>query len=414
MRILQCNSFHYLRGGAERCFLDLSDLLRAHGHEVAPFCMAHEKNWPTPYADYFFSSIDFPSMLQDNGLTGKLKVAERVIYSREARRNIERLIKDFQPDIAHVHGIAHETSPSILPALKAAGIPIVQTLHDYKLLCPNTNFANQDGICEACKGHHYYNVVRHRCKRGSLGASVLASLEMYTHKWLKIYESNVDLFITPSRFLKEKALEYGVKNPIVQLPNFIKIDQIQPRSTPENYFVYSGRLVAVKGVRTLLAAMRAVPQSHLYIAGSGELEPELKDYVRQHNLTNVTFLGHLGTDALMTLMQNAQFIVTPSEWYENYPMAVLEAQACATPVLGANIGGIPEIVIDGETGLLFETGNVDHLTTQIHYLLEHRDEAIRMGQAGRERVAHYNHPDYHYAKTMEVYQQLIKNPLGTL
>jgi glycosyltransferase involved in cell wall biosynthesis len=257
-------------------------------------------------------------------------------------------------------------------------------------------------------------VVRHRCKRGSLAASVLAGVEMYTHKWLEIYERNVDLFITPSQFLKDKALEYGVENPIVHLPNFIKVDQIQPCSEPENYFVYSGRLVAVKGVRTLLAAMRAVPQSHLYIAGSGELEPELKEYVHRHHLTNVTFLGHLDTEALMTLVQRAQFVVAPSEWYENYPMAVLEALACATPVIGARIGGIPEIVIDGETGLLFESGNVDQLAAQIRYLLEHRDEAIRMGQAGRARVAHYNHPDYHYEKTLEVYQQLVKNPTGTV
>lgn len=412
LRILQCNSFHYLRGGAERCFLDLSALLTSHGHEVIPFCMAHEKNLPSPYADYFFSAMDFPVMMREKGLWGKAKVAERVIYSLEAKQQLERLIHDVRPDIAHIHGIAHETSPSILPVLKKAGIPVVQTLHDYKLLCPNTNFANQHGVCEACKGHHYYNVVRYRCKRDSLAASILAGVEMYTHKLLQIYEKNVDIFITPSQFLKDKAREHGIKNKIVQLPNFIEVERIQPYYEPENYFVYCGRLVAVKGVRTLLAAMRDLGQSHLYIAGTGDLEPELQAYVRQHQINNVTFVGHLGTEPLLQLIQRAQFMVAPSEWYENYPMSVLEALACGTPVIGANIGGIPEIVVDGQTGLLFEPGNVAQLREKIVYLLQHRDQAIQMGRNGRAQVAQINHPHYHYEKTMEVYQQLMKKPVS--
>lgn len=170
------------------------------------------------------------------------------VRSATPKQKIERLIKDLRPDIAHIHGIAHETSPSILPVLKQADYPIVQTLHDYKLLCPNTNFTNRLGVCEACKGHRYYNVVRYRCKHESLAASLLAGIEMYTHKLLQIYENNVDLFITPSQFLKNKVHEYGIRNPVVQLPNFIDVEKIQPYSNPENYFVYCGRLVALKGI----------------------------------------------------------------------------------------------------------------------------------------------------------------------
>ena len=143
MKILMCNSFYYLRGGSERCFFDLMALLRSNGHEVIPFSMHHERNEPTPYDEYFLSAIDFPSMLgKDSSLGDKFTVMERVIYSREARRKIKKLIADTRPDIAHIHGIASETSPSILPALKTAGIPIVQTLHDYRLICPNTSFVS--------------------------------------------------------------------------------------------------------------------------------------------------------------------------------------------------------------------------------------------------------------------------------
>ncbi|MEZ4620953.1 MAG: glycosyltransferase [Caldilineaceae bacterium] len=385
MRILMCNSFYYLRGGAERCFFDLMALLEERGHEVIPFSMAHPNNFPSPYDEHFVSYMDFPTQLAgEAGLTGKLAVAERVIFSREARAKIRRLIEATKPDIAHIHGIAHETSPSILGPIKAAGIPIVQTLHDYKLLCPNTSFVAQGQICESCKGHTYYNVVRQRCKRGSLSASLLAAVEMYVHKTFQLYERHVDTFISPSRFLQEKVAEFGIRNPVVNIPNFLHVDTIVPDYEPEDYFVYSGRLVDVKGIWTLMRAMRTVQRSHLYIAGHGELEAPLRAYVAEHSMQNVTFVGHLNTDALMTLVRQARFAVAPSEWYENYPMSVLEAMACGTPVIGAAMGGIPEIVRDGENGLLFAAGNVDELTAKIHYLLDNPENS---GCDGTQRAS---------------------------
>lgn len=408
MRILMCNSFFYLRGGAERCFFDLIALLEEHGHTVIPFCMDHPQNLPSPYADYFISYMDFPSHLaKEAGLAGKLAVAERVIYSREAKAKVQRLIEATKPDIAHIHGIAHETSPSILGAIKAAGIPIVQTLHDYKLLCPNTNFVAQGQLCEACKGHHYYNVARLRCKRGSLSASLLAAVEMYTHKALQLYERHVDLFISPSQFLQTKVAEFGIRNPVVHIPNFLHVHSIVPDYTADDYFVYSGRLVDVKGVKTLVEAMGQVQRSHLYIAGHGELEAPLRDYVRAQGITNVTFLGHLSTPALLDLVKRARFAVVPSEWYENYPMSVLEALACGTPVIGAAIGGIPEIVADGVNGLLFPSGNRAELAAKINYLLDHPDLAIAMGRNGRQQVEAVNAPQSHYERTIEIYEQLV-------
>jgi glycosyltransferase involved in cell wall biosynthesis len=409
MKVLLCNSFYYLRGGSERCFFDLAELLEAHGHEVIPFSMADPRNRPSDYADYFISHVDFPSRLgPGSSLRDKLQAAGRVIYSREARAKIERLIAATRPDIAHVHGIAHETSPSILPALKQAGIPVVQTLHDYKLLCPNTSFVSHGAVCERCKGHRYYNVVRHRCKRGSLAASVLAGTEMAVHKLLQIYERNVDVFITPSAFLQAKLVEYGIRTTSVNVPNFIHFDRFEPCYTPENYFIYVGRLVHLKGVHTLLEAMRFVQGSHLYIAGRGEQEDELRAYVQAHGLTNVTFLGHLGLDHLVPLVQRALFSVVPSEWYENYSMTVIESLACGTPVVGADIGGIPEQVRDGQTGLLFEPGNARQLAEKIRWMLAHREQAREMGRNGRLQVERVNHPQVHYEQTVAIYQGLLQ------
>ncbi len=407
MKILMCNSFHYLRGGAERCFLELSSLLTRQGHTVIPFCMTDERNLPSEYAPYFVSHIDFPTELQKRGIGAKLKVAERVIYSREAQQQIKTLIAAVQPDIAHIHGIAHETSPSILPALQQAGIPVVQTLHDYKLLCPNTTFVSNDQVCESCSGHRYYNVIRKRCKRGSLGASLLAGVEMYAHKLTQIYEKNVDTFISPSDFLRRKVSEAGIRNPVVHIPNFIDVEQFQPCYEPENHFVYCGRLTSVKGITTLIKAMHAVKDSHLYVAGRGEQDAALRAYVQENKLQNVTFLGHLDTPELISLVQRAQFMVTPSEWYENYPMSVLEALACGTPVIGTTMGGIPELVRDGVSGALFEAGNVEALAATINHFLQHRDATIEMGRNGRRQIEEQNNPDLHYAQTMQLYQAVL-------
>lgn len=407
MKILMCNTFHYLRGGADRCFLDMIALLEAQGHEVIPFCMHHQKNLPSPYESYFVTEVDFPSLLSGSGIGGKLKVLERVVYSREAKRQIERLIEDTKPDIAHVHGIAHELSPSILPAIKQAGIPIVQTLHDYKLVCPNTNFVTQNRVCEACFGRRYYNVVRHRCKRNSLPASVLAGVEMYTHKAMQIYEKNVDTFISPSRFLKEKVAQHGIENQIVNIPNFLHLDRYVPNFEGENYFIFFGRLVETKGVRTLLEAMRQVKGADLYIAGTGELMPELKAYKEMHQLDHVHFLGFLSQDKLMPLLKNARFAVVPSEWYENYSMAILESMASGTPVVGAKIGGIPELVIEGETGVLFESGNANQLAQRINELLAEPEKTAVFAKNSRRFVEETNNPDRFYRSTMALYETLV-------
>lgn len=413
MRVLMCNSFLYLRGGAERCALDLSALLAAHGHEVIPFAMEHERNVPSEYTPYFVSSVDFPSKLQGNSsLASNMQVLERVIYSHEAKRKIEALIARTKPDIAHIHGIAHEVSPSILDALKSAGVPIIQTLHDYKLLCPNTSFVSQGAVCERCKGHRYYNVVLRRCKRDSLAASLLAGLEMYMHKLMQIYEKNVDLFITPSEFLKQKVAEYGIRNPVVHLPNFVDLERFHPADDVDDYFVYVGRLVDVKGIRTLFEAMRSVRQARLFIVGEGEMGEELRQFAQQHDLSHIRFLGHLPTHELVPIVQRAAFMVVPSEWYENYPMSVLEALACGTPVIGSRIGGIPELVRDGQTGLLFEPGNAAELAAKIQFLLDHPQQAAEMGRAGRRQVEQANHPQHHYQQTMAIYQQLVQQKAG--
>lgn len=408
MKILMVNSFNYMRGGGERCFFDLSDLLRSHGHEVIPFCMDHPRNFPSEFSDSFVSYMDFPTELGKPGVGPKLRVLERVLYSREARRKIEALIEKVKPDIVHIHGFIHEMSTSILPAMKSAGLPVVQTLHDYKIVCPNTSFVSHGHICEACKGGKYYNMTRYRCKRGSLSASLLASVEMYFHEAFRLYEPNIDLFISPSQFLADKVVEHGVKTPITVIPNFVQPDSFQAVYESGNYFIYAGRLAREKGIRTLLSAVqRLETDAELVIAGSGELEQDLRQFARINNLTNVRFAGHLNTTELSALMQRAVCTVVPSEWYENYSMTVIESLACGTPVVGARIGGIPEQVTHGVNGLLFESGDAADLAEQMQRLLDNRAEALEMGRIGRERIELINGPIAHYDQTVAAYRSIL-------
>jgi glycosyltransferase involved in cell wall biosynthesis len=376
--------------------------------------MDHPNNFPSDYSEHFVSYMDFPTELRRPGLGAKANVLERVLYSREARRKVETLVAETRPDLVHIHGFIHEMSTSILPALKRAGLPVVQTLHDYKIVCPNTTFVSQEEVCERCRGHRYYNIVLHRCKRDSLMASVLAGAEMYFHELFRLYMPNVDLFISPSLFLADKVREHGVRKPIETIPNFINPEQFHPSYDPENYFLFAGRLVRTKGILTLLEAMRSVKTTaELRIAGSGELEEELRAYARAYGLNNVRFVGHLNTEQLTRTMQRALFTVVPSEWYENYSMTVIESLACGTPVIGATIGGIPEQVRDGVNGLLFESGNAAQLAEKLQYLLDRRELAIEMGRAGRRQTETINGPAAHYEQTMRVYERLVPGHAAT-
>jgi glycosyltransferase involved in cell wall biosynthesis len=228
---------------------------------------------------------------------------------------------------------------------------------------------------------------------------------MYIHKLLQLYERNVDVFVAPSRFLQQKMLEYGIRNEVHFLPNFINIDEFIPCYEPSNYFVYAGRLVDIKGVPTLLRALRELPSAHLYIIGEGEIEPALRDQARQYGLEHVTFTGHLSTAELLPLVQRAAFMVFPSEWYENCPMTVLESFACGTPVIGARIGGTTELIDDRRTGLLFEPGNAQELVSKIRFMLDRPEQAIIMGQNARRQVEAFNSPTHHYQQIFALYER---------
>lgn len=411
MKVLQVDKFYFIKGGAERYMFELSQLLKAHDHTVIPFSMKHPLNFSTPYARFFVENIDF----HPNSLLGSLvngyKTAKRLFYSVESRRKIERLIQQNLPDIAHLHMIEHQISPSILDSLKRYSIPIVQTVHQYKLICPNYLLFNplRGEICEKCIEGRYFRAFLSRCHKNSLLQSGLVALETYLHRFLRIYEK-VDIFLAPSHFMRKKLIEGGIPPQKVRhLFYTLNLNEYPCQPSYENYFVYYGRLSAEKGLFTLLKAVEKVRGVKLLIIGDGPLRESLVRVVKQRNLTpKVEFCGYMGKEEIKGIVGRAKFVVVPSEWYENSPLVIYESFSMGKPVIGSRIGGIPELVDQDVNGLLFEPGHPEDLAEKIQLLWETPVERIReYGRAAREKAEKEFSPQVHYQRLLSVYEELL-------
>ncbi|RKY92998.1 glycosyltransferase family 1 protein [candidate division KSB1 bacterium] len=409
MKILMVDKFYFIKGGAERYLFELSEILKLHGHRVIPFSMKHASNYPTEYENFFVENIDFNSDSSFN-LLNNIKIAGRVIYSFTARKRIETLINQEKPDLAHIHMIDHQLSPSILHSFRKYNIPVIQTVHQYKLVCPNYLLYNpySKRICEKCLKGAYYHPIIEKCHKNSRLAGLLLATESYFHKLLQTYRKNVNIFHVPSKFMGLKLKEAGIdNNKIEHLFYTIKIGDYSPHYDSSDYFLYYGRLYKEKGILTLLAAMTKVVSSKLLIVGEGPQEKELKTFVLNNKLNNVEFIGLKRGGELKSLVSNAKFVVVPSEWYENSPLVIYESFALGKPVIGSNIGGIPELIDDNVNGLIFEPGNSDELADKINFLLDRPKLITDYGKRAREKAEKDFSPEPHYEKMLEKYQRLL-------
>lgn len=401
MKILLVNKFFYPKGGAEISFFETAKLLKSKGHEVIFFAMEHPDNFSSRYAKYFVSKVDFN---ETGSILTKLNAAGRVLYSFEAKRKVRNLIEDERPDIVYLNNIYHQISPSILHTFKKWNLPVVMSLHDYKMVCPTYSMLANGRLCEKCREGKYYWCLINRCTKNSYLKSALNVLEMYLHhKILHIYNL-VDVFISPSLFLKEKIREMGFKGEVIYLSNFVKLEDFEPSyHYKEESIIYFGRLSQEKGLFTLIEAVRK-KDIKLKIIGDGPLREELERKVKEGRLDNVFFTGYKQGKELKEEVRKSMFVVLPSEGYENNPRTVIEAFALGKPVIGARTGGIPELVRDGETGLTFELGNAEDLRDKIGYLINSRDRISEMGREARKFVEKELNPEKHYEKLMEIYR----------
>lgn len=407
MKILFVNKYYHPSGGPEKVILQSKQRLESHGDKVVLFSMQHPKNLATPYSRYFVCNADYNG---SSSFIDKTRMALNMFYSLEAKKKMELLLDEEKPDIAHLHNIYHQISPSILPVLKKRGIPVVMTLHDFKLLCPNYTFLRDGDPCESCEGKHFYKAVIHKCVKDSYWKSLVCSLEMYFHRFLKIYQDCVDAFITLSEFSRDRFIKYGIpEKKLFLLTNSMQLPSNGKEKNLGEYILFLGQLSEKNGVSTLVKAMEKTKDVPLVVAGEGELQPDLKEFVREKNLDNVTFAGFLSGTKLEQMMENSMFTVFPAICYHNCPMSVLESFAYGKSVIGSKLGSIPELIEDGINGLLFEPKNVNELAEKIKYLYHRPLLAEKMGIAAREKVEEKYSEEEYYRKLLGLYDSLIKN-----
>jgi glycosyltransferase involved in cell wall biosynthesis len=401
--LLSINNHYYRRGGADIVFLEQNRLLEETGWRVAPFAMHHRENMDTPWSQYFVDEIEFGARYS---MGEKLVRVPKVIYSLEARRKLERLLGAVHADVAHAHNIYHRISPSVLSLLKRRGIPTVLTLHDLKLVCPVHSMYRDGAVCERCKHGAVYNAMLHRCLKHSLSLSSLITVESAVHRLLGCYTDNVDRFVVPSRFYLEKFAEWGWdRAKFVHIPNFVDVERLEPDFTVGRAFLYFGRLVPEKGLNTLIRAS-VQAQVPLWLAGTAPEETQVRKLAQDLG-ADVRFLGYQSGAALHELVRSARATVLPSEWYENAPLSVMESYALGTPVIGAAIGGIPELIREQETGITFRSGDVDGLALALRQVADMPDACLAdMARSGRAWMASDFTPKKYCERLLRLYCEL--------
>lgn len=392
MKILMVNKFLYPNGGSETYVLRLGEELQRQGDEVQYFGMEDSRNVVGNRAQSYTSNMDFHS-----GKISKLLYPFKIIYSWEARRAIRRVLKDFGPDVVHLNNFNFQITPSVLYEIrkyeKRVGrqIRIIFTAHDYQLVCPNhlMRYFKTESNCSRCLNGRYENCVKGKCIHGSFVKSILGAVEGWTYRILKTYQK-IDVVICPSMFMQKQMDQHpDLRSRTVFLRNFSAVaDSRESEQVPkENYVIYFGRYAKEKGIETLLNVCEEIPEISFIFAGSGPYEKRLND------VANVKNLGLLAAEDIKTVVEKARFSVCPSECYENCPFSVMESIQYGTPVIGADIGGIPELIQEGITGSVFPSGNEKQLKTRIQELWEDENKLMKYrkncSKSGFTSVAEY-------------------------
>jgi glycosyltransferase involved in cell wall biosynthesis len=404
MKILMVNKFFWFKGGSERIFFEEAEVLKNKGHTLIFFSMRDERNLPSKQSGYFIDHVDYNNI---KSFTQGIKQSLNILYSLEAKRKIKRILNHYRPDIVHLHNIHHQISPSILHAIDEHGIPMVMTLHDYKMVCPVYSLLSNGRPCQKCGNRRYYWCILKRCSKNSYTKSLLNTVEMYLHHSIWRIYNKVQVFIAPSVFLNEKIREMGFKGKVVRLPNFVKPENFKPVfGCKQRSIVYFGRLSPEKGIATLMNAVKGMNIT-LKIIGDGPSKDGLADLAKRDRLHNVIFYGYKDGSELRQEIRSSMFSVLPSECYENNPLTIIEAFALGKPVIGSSMGGIPELIRDGERGLIFKAGDVGDLRKKISDLLDKTQKVYEMGINARKFVENELNPEKHYEQLMKIYSVAI-------
>lgn len=390
MRVLLCNKFYYRRGGDCVYTLALESLLKANGHQVAVFAMEHPETLDSPWRGYFPSEVNLGS------LSSKFRFLARSLGYGETAARFRALLDEFKPDVVHLGNIHSQLSPVIAEIAHKRSIKVVWTLHDYKLACPRYDcLLKGETPCELCFRDKTY-VLKNKCMKNSLAGSLMAYLEAV--KWSRDrLVANTDVFICPSSFMKQKMEQAGFPpEKLVMLCNFLDVEKCrrQDYSDRDDYYCYVGRLSREKGISTLAGVAATLP-FRLLVLGDGPVRGELP------SADNIEYLGRKDWAEIKECVGRSRFMVIPSEWYENNPLSVIEALSLGTPVLGAEIGGIPELIEKGVTGEIFRSGDKEDLSRGIQRMFKDRFDYNGIAEKSQSRFSQ----ESYYKQLMEIYSR---------
>ena len=399
MRILLVNKFHYLRGGSEKYYFELAQLLKSKGHTVGFFSMKHEENITTGDAEYFVEEIDLNT-------ASKLKALD-VIYSQENKRLMAKALEEFKPDIVHINNFQRQLSASIIDAIKEKNIPIVMTAHDLNPICPASIMLYNGEVCDDCITKGYAQCIKKKCVKGSTLKSTLGVMEKKYYDIHKVFRK-IDCIISPSEFNKNQLINGKLKyNEIVTLHNFVNESERNDYVLGD-YAFYLGRLSKEKGILNLIEAIGDIPNAKLLIAGDGPERERIEAYISEHKLDGrITLLGYQNQDSIHKYITNSRFVVIPSICNENCPYSVLEAMEIGKPIAASRIGGIPELIADGENGYLYKADDINELKEKLTLLLDDDDKVNRFAQKSRELYESYYSPDSYYNELIKIYNKVM-------
>ncbi|MBU1563816.1 glycosyltransferase family 4 protein [Patescibacteria group bacterium] len=413
MKILQINKFFFLKGGAERHFFDLAELLTKKGHQVSIWSTKHSQNFFWPQEELFAQYSDFSKR---ESLIKDLKKIKRMFWNKEAKNRLEEVIKQEKPDIAHLHNIFSHFSPSIIYTLKKHNIPIVMTLHDYKMFCPNYKFFSQEKLCFDClEKNNFRSCLSKKCIKNSWSKSLIGYLES---KWQKDFlklADKIDIFLAPTLFMKKQAIKSGIPvEKIIHLPHFIDPEFLKDLSyqkksnSSEKYLLYAGRLSKEKGIDLLILSflenLSKLSKWKLKIMGKGPEKIKLQKLAK--GCKQIEFLGKKKGQELKEIIFQAYLVIVPSVWAENFPFSVLESFVFKKAVLAARIGGLPEMIKDKKTGLLFKPNNLIDLIRKTTWAVNNPKKIQKIGKQAYKEILEKCDPEKYYKKLIKIYERI--------
>jgi glycosyltransferase involved in cell wall biosynthesis len=389
MKIVLVHNTYQQPGGEDVVVESEKRLLESEGHQVIP---------------YFRSNME----LQNPSALARIAIVPRMVWSSETRRDFAALLDAERPDVVHVHNTFMVISPSIYSACSERKIPVVQTLHNFRLLCPSANFYRDRHVCEECVDHGLLRGVQHGCYRNSRAATAGVAMMIAVHRKLNTWRESVTRFIALTEFQKQKFVAAGFPSDKFMIkPNFVDPDPCERASAGE-YAVYVGRLAEDKGLHVLLNAWKQLRTPYpLQIVGDGPERAGLEAQARDLQLSGVAFRGRLSRSETMAAIKNARFIVVPSTWYETFGMIIAESFACGSPVLCSRLGAMAEIVTDQCTGLHFNPGDAPDLARKVEWAWEHPADLARMGRAARAKYETDYTAERNYSLLMQIYEQAV-------